>query len=135
MNKNKLKRYHKGIYFPPWAKESISEFLKNQRKQKSIVFSVHGVDKVVLEVLRYGKYLMEFLFKSVRKNSLKYENVFEFYSKDREIQKACFRISYAEFPVDLIFVMSAEGTVITFYTTNKGDNHDSLDTSLYEKGG
>lgn len=133
--KKKLKRYHRGIYFPPWAKESINEFLKNQRTQKSIVFSIHSVDKVVLEVLHYGKYLMEFLFKSIRKNSLKYENIFEFYSYEKEIQKICFRISYPEFPVDLIFVISAEGTVITFYTTNKGDNHDSLDVNLYEKGG
>lgn len=137
MPKRVLKRYHKGIYFPPWAKNSIEEYLKKRKTNKSVVFSIHAVDKIVYEVLHYGKHLMEFLFKSVRKNGLKFEDVFEFYAyeEDRDIRKICFRLSYAEFPVDLVFVISTEETVITFYTVNKGDNHGSLDVDLYEKGG
>lgn len=133
-SKKKLKRYHKGFYFPPWAKDSINDFLSKRMSQKSVVFSIHAVDKIVEESFHYGKYLMGFLFRSVKKTSMKFENVFEFYAYDKEIKKVCFRLSYPEFPVDLIFVISSEETVITFYTTNKGDNHDSLDKDLYEKG-
>lgn len=133
MKKSKQKRYHVEVYFPPWAEESLKVFTETIQQKGSLAFSTHAVGKIVNGNLEYGRQLFKYLLKSIRKVSLKPESIFEFYAQGEFVQKAVFRFSFEEFPVDIILVISADGTVITMYTTNKGDNHDSLNLNLYER--
>ena len=129
----KLKRYHHSIYYPDWAESSLDAFVRNIRAENSIVFSIHSVDKIVSETLEYGRRLFKYLLKAVKRTSLEADTIFEFYAFREEVKKACFRFSFDAFPVDIILVISADGTVITMFTTNKDDNHSTLDASLYER--
>jgi hypothetical protein len=129
----KLKRYHHNIYYPDWAEESLSEFVRSIRAGNSITFSIHSVDKIVSETLEYGRQLFKFLLKAIKRTSLEADTIFEFYAFGEEVKKACFRFSFEAFPVDIILVISADGTVITIFTANKGDNHSTLNARLYER--
>lgn len=132
MNK-KTKRYHKNIFFPEWTDRSLLEFSNGIFNKKSLVFSVHSVMKIVGYSFEFGKQLFKYLLKSLNKTSINPDSLFEFYSSGEEIKKACFRFSHSGFPVDIVLVISADGTVITVYVTNKGDNHKTLNTKLYER--
>ena len=134
MSKKKQKRYHSEIYYPSWAETSLNAFIAELRAKKALNFSVHSIVKIVQYSFDYGKQLLKYLLKSINVQSLSSGTVFEFYSFGERISKACFRVSFNEFPVDLVLVISADGTVITVFTTNKHDNHDSLNVELYEKG-
>lgn len=129
----KVLRYNRAVFFPEWSTDSITVFLETLRKNNGVCVSIHSVEKIVNYCFQYGRQMLKYLLKSVRKASFTPANVFEFYAVDGEIKKACLRFSFDEFPVDLVLVISADGTVITVFTTNKGDNHDSLDVELYER--
>lgn len=133
MKKSKQKRYHVDVHFPAWSKKSIELFIENLVKKGSLVFSVHAVEKIIGYSFEYGRQLLKYLLKSVKKVSIESSNVFEFYAVEENINKACLRFSFDEFPVDLVLVISSDGTVITVFTTNKGDNHGSLNIKLYER--
>jgi hypothetical protein len=134
MSKKKLHRYHREIYFPPWAEESLDTFVSKVMSRRTVVFSVHALEKSIMYSFEYGKWLFKFLMKALKKTSLELPNIFEFYAEGQEVSKACFRLSFEGFPVDLVLVVSEDGTVITLFTINKGDNHVTLNENLYEKG-
>jgi hypothetical protein len=128
-----MKRYHREICFPDWSQQSLEEFVGGIYSKGPVVCSLHAVENILRDCTEYGRRLFTFLLKSIRKTSFEVGNIFEFYSVDRKVKKACFRFSFEDFPVDLVLVISADGTIITSYTTNHGDNHSTLDTSLYER--
>ena len=132
MNK-KQRRFHKNVYFPTWADENLTEFTAKIKKQKSLVFSIHALEKTVGYSFEYGRKFLKYLMKSVRRTSLDISNIFEFYSTYGTVQKCCFRFSYEDFPVDIVLVISADGTVVTVFITNKKDFHTSMDDTPYEK--
>jgi hypothetical protein len=129
----KLSRYHREVFFPEWTEESINIFFGKLKKNNGLCVSVHSMEKIVNYCFQYGRQMLKYLLKSIRRISFTSESIFEFYAVDAEIKKACLRFSFEEFPVDLVLVVSADGTVITVYVTNKGDKHDSLDIELYER--
>ena len=131
----KHKRFHREVYFPPWAEESVQEFIQAIDKQGYITFSLHSVKKVVQYTKSYGTEFFRHVEIALRRGRLSSGEVFELYSNDKSIRKACFRFSFEGFPVDIVVVLSKEGTVVTIYITDKEDNHSSLDSSLYEKKG
>lgn len=131
--KKRIKRYHRDIFFPPWYDPALEKFLATIRSTSAIVFSLHAVEKTIAYSFRFGQELQKYLMKIIRKQLLNSSNVFEFYAVDEEIRKACFRVSFEQFPVDLALVVSADGTVITVFVVNKHDNHNSLDKTLYER--
>lgn len=125
-------RYHKEIFFPKNSTEILSKFIEGIFKSSSITFSLHAVEKVVKIVEMYGKVLAGEFFKMVNSDVLFIENVFEFYlNKDGKVEKACFRAELNKLPVDIIFVISSTGVIITVYTTNRGDNHTTINKKLY----
>lgn len=131
--KSKLLRFHRSIFFPDWAEKSMEVYLEKILARGNIVFSVHSVEKVVQYSFEYGKQLFKFLLKSLKREGLEASLVFEFYAVDEEIRKACLRFSFDGFPVDLILVISTDGTIITVFTSNKEDNHSTLNVKLYER--
>lgn len=132
--RKKLNRYHRDIYFPNWHEKALTKFIENIVANGSITFSIHALEKYTEYCYNYGRNLFKHLVKSVKKSSLDISNIFEFYAKEDYVQKACFRYTFGEFPVDLILVISADGVVITMYDTKKGDSHTTMDRKLYEKG-
>lgn len=127
------KRYHIHIFFPGWAEKSLEEFTAKSSSSRSIVFSLHALEKIIDASFDYGKSLYKYLLKSMKSGMLNSSNIFEFYARGEEVRKACYRISFNEFPVDIVLVLSADGVVITLYTINKGDFHDTLNPNLYER--
>jgi hypothetical protein len=136
----RMKRYHKDLYFPEWSSKSLKAFAdgirtrgKREQGNGSITFSLHAVEKSAEYLFEYGRRFIKFLSKVIRDDALKNGEVFEFYAIDEEIKKVCYRIASTNSPVDLVLVISADGVVITMFVANKGDNHDTLDESLYER--
>lgn len=129
----KMQRYHREIFFPDWSEDALKNFTDKISNSSSIVFSIHALEKVVDASFQYGKQLFKYLLKSVRRSSMEPDSVFEFYAVRGEIKRACFRFSYDVFSVDLVLVISSDSTVVTVYTINKGDLHDTLNTKLYER--
>ncbi len=125
-----MKRYHRQIYFPEWAEESIQKYLKKVLSNTPITYSLHAVDKITEFCWVSGK---SFVMDSLRNVSLQEDKIFEFYASGEEIKKACFRFSAEDFPVDFILVVSEDGVVITLYVINQGDNHSTLNKNLYER--
>lgn len=131
----RINRFHRDIFFPGSYDSSMKTFVEEIMALGPLTFSLHSVEKIADYFFEYGKNFLQYLVKTVRRNSLDPEKVFEFYSgKDGKITKACFRYTFDEFPVDIIMVVSANGVVITMYISNKGDNHATLNKNLYKKG-
>ena len=131
----RVSRFHREIFFPANYDSSMKTFVEEIMSLGPLTFSLHSIEKIVDYSFEYGKNFFQYLVKTVRRNSLDPEKVFEFYSgKDGKITKACFRYTFDEFPVDIIMVVSANGVVITMYISNKGDNHATLNKNLYKKG-
>lgn len=129
-----IRRYHRDIYFPDWFQDSFAGYTRGLRERGPLSFSFHAVDKILEQCHSYGRILFKYLTKTCNKSSLDSDKVFEFYTVGKEIRKVCFRFSFDKSPVDIVLVISKEGNVVTVYTINKGDKHQTLDKSLYEKG-
>lgn len=131
----RIYRFHREIYFPDDFQAAMKEYVEEIVSLGPLTFSLHSIEKIMDYSFEYGKNFFQYLVKTVRRNSLDADKVFEYYStKGRKITKACFRYSFDDFPVDIIMVVSANGVVITMYIANKGDNHATLNKKLYRKG-
>lgn len=130
MNKKKIKRYHREIFFPDWAEESLKTYVKGVLSKTPLTYSIHALDKAINYAMNYGRIALLDALKSVYLES---DKVFEFYAVKEEIKKTCFRFSPETLPVDIVMVISADGVVITMYVINQGDNHTTLDKRLYER--
>lgn len=133
MSQKRLSRFHRDIFFPDWYENSLEEFLESLTRGGAITFSLHALEKSLEYSHEYGIRLKKYLSHIVKKDSLKSDNIFEFYSVEKIVKKACFRFSFEDFPVDLVVVISEDGIVITIYDTNKGDSHLTMDKKLYER--
>lgn len=129
----RLKRYHRELYFPPWANKSFIAFVEGVHTHGSITFSLHALEKSLEYSIDYGRNLVKFLSRIIRGDVFKNGSVFEFYAADEEIKKACLRITSNESPVDLVLVVSADGVIVTVFVTKKEDNHSTMDETLYER--
>lgn len=129
----KGQRFHKSIYFPDWAENSLNEFISEISGGSGLSFSVHALTRVIEYTDEYGKSLLRFLIKSIKKNPLDINEIFEFYSSGEQVKRVCFRCLSEELAVDLILVISRDSTVITVFVTKKGDNHENMNQNLYTK--
>lgn len=129
----RLKRFHRQIFFPKWTEESLRAFLIEVRTHGSLTLSIHAVEKSWEYGTEYGRKFLKFMLGMIRGEALRRGELFEFYAYDQEIRKACFRVASEDLPVDLVVVISADGVVVTVWTINKKDNHDTLDEELYER--
>ena len=131
----RVDRFHKDIFFPSSYESSMKTFVEEIVALGPLTFSRHAIEKVVDYTFEYGKNFFQQFIKTVSRNSLDPEKVFEYYAaKTGKITKACFRYTFDEYPVDIIMVISANGVVITMYVANKNDNHSTLNKNLYKKG-
>lgn len=134
MNRRRLRRYHKDIFFPVWYETSLENFIGKISESGPISFSYHSVGKMISYVGEYGTVLWKKFSKIITNNVLDKQKIFEFYSDaNTEVKKACFRYPIENLPVDLIMVISDTGVVITVYLTNREDNHESMNRNLYDR--
>src|SRR5574339_373240 len=96
LKRKNLRRYHRDVFFPDWSEESIDDFLEEVRKNGSVTFSMHALEKIMDATIKHGKNFFYNLVKSIRMNSLVKENIFEFRAIGQKIRKACFRIQSDE---------------------------------------
>lgn len=129
----RTKRFHSNIHFPPNWEELAKTFIESISRNP-IVFSMHSVDRITSYTDDYGNILWKHIVQTIKNGIGNSGTMFEFYLKDGNIvSKACFRYSFENFPVDIVMVISSDSTIITIMTTNKGDNHSTLDKTLYER--
>lgn len=130
---NKLKRFHKQVFFPEWWEESLIKFRDEVFSKGPLSFSLHAVERIIVCTEKHGKVLWRLLDRHIRERPIDNNNVFEFYTTSSNVvKKICVRYFLDNFPVDIILVIASDGTVITVYVCNKGDNHSTLDKKLYE---
>jgi len=117
-----MERYHKNVYFEHTKK--LKEFNANMNIKKW-KYSSHA-----LKNLQYRAIDNIAVLKHIRSLKLDTKDIFEYYTINNEIQKACYRIAYKH--SDIILVLSKDKKIITIYLNSKNDNHSTLKTELYQ---
>lgn len=117
-------RYHKKVYFP---EQDISRL-------KDLTYTLNNkywrASKHCLDNLKYRTIIQEDILLFIKDLKLQVENIFEYYTDEKNITKICYRISYIN-GMDLILIISNTKELITIYLNTSDDNHDTLDKNLY----
>ena len=122
-----MKRYHKKIYFP--HKNELKIF-NDSLNIASWQYSRHALDRIK-EQLEYKD--IQTILKNLVEHKLNENNIFEYYEENGIIKRACYRIESGKYK-HIILVISDDKTLITIYSNNAGDNHITLNKSLYTEG-
>ncbi len=127
MSAPKMKRYHTQVFTPEWAQKSLYDFCKELNYAGEWKFSDHSQDKLYDEFQPVQERIKNYL------DSVWFDrfNIFEFYVKGREIEKAGFRIRFTK-DKDLILIVARGKLLVTLYLNNSGDQHRSLNGNRYE---
>jgi hypothetical protein len=132
MSRPRLNRYHIDIYVPSWANESILEFSKLV-SEKKLICSYHATRKYERMNREYKKVVRD-LIKSVNLE-LSIDYIFEFYAKEKEIKKVCYRFPQENLASDIILVVAQSGKIVTIFLNRNFDPHVSLQKDLYVQRG
>ena len=116
-------RYHKKIYFPDIKKLQV---LNDKLNMYNWQYSKHAIDN-----LQYRSIDINAILMFIKNIKLKYDNIFEYYVKDDNIIKVCYRINFNNY-TDLILVLNKYKKIITIYLNNKDDKHYTLKRELYQ---
>jgi len=119
-----LKRYHKKIYFPATDK---LEKLNVELNSKTWQYSQH-----CLEHIQYRELNLKNVLSYISGLELQSQDIFEYYTLNDEVVKACYRISYNK-NIDIILVVSKDKNIITIYYNSKNDKHYNLRKNIYCK--
>jgi len=117
-----MKRYHKNVYFKHDTELKAFNARLNEKNWK---YSIHALDNLKCRAIDNMSIL-----KFIKDIELKETDIFEYYSIDNDIQKACYRIEYIY--SDIILIVSKQKCIITIYLNSKNDNHNTLKTELYQ---
>lgn len=129
---NKLKRFHKDVFYPEWSDNSIDEFTK-PLDGNPLILSYHANRDKYRYLPRRYKRIIRNILETVKLNNYK-DTIFEFYSDgNNRIKKACFRFP-TDVESDIIMVISSTGKVVTIFLNRNFDPKISLDRNLYEQG-
>jgi hypothetical protein len=121
-----MKRYHKKIYFPDIEElKAFNESLKGLKYR----FTSHCIDRLKEQVTSEAETFK--ILGIIKSLDLDYNAIFEYYITS-DILKACYRVKYTE-NNDIILVISKTKDIITIYLNESGDNHITLNESLYNK--
>lgn len=115
-------RYHKNVYFPNNARKELQDFtgkLNNLNWQ----YSKHCIDKL------NGVIDLEQILTLIKEHKLDYNNIFEYYMREKKIVKCCYRINYIN--CDIILVINDYKNIITIYLNSKEDGHETLRKDQY----
>jgi hypothetical protein len=128
----RILRYHKQVLLPSWFDDAFEEYKSCVYKTGPLAFSAHSVYKLVDYISEYGRAFLRKLEEILVAGAIQKELAFEFYAdKDNIVQKMCFRYTLENSPVDIILVIARDCTIITIYTTEVGNMHDSINKKAY----
>lgn len=119
-------RFHKKVYFPKYHKEKLISFTY---KLNNLSFNPtsHCLDNIKLRALD----LEQLLYWIKSEVKLDYNNIFEYYTDDKDnISKTCYRLQYNK-AVDIILIVGSEKQIITIYYNSAEDKHYTLKESIY----
>jgi hypothetical protein len=118
-----MNRYHIKLGF-----NHISQLrdLTEQLNLKNWGYSEHCLDN-----LKYRAIDLRAVLLFVKGIKLNFDQIFEYYSNDKNIVKLCYRISYDNLQ-DIILVVTPEKKIITIYINSANDLHDTLKKELYK---
>ena len=119
-----MKRYHKSVYFPPSENQVLIKFIENINTLPWSV-STHAFDN-----LKYRVVNLEAALRTIQEKLFGVDEVFEYYTDNSGIVKACFRFEW-DGGNDIIVVVGLWKRLITAYLNGKDDNHCTLNRSLY----
>jgi hypothetical protein len=117
-------RYHKKVYFSEQdiiKLKDLTDILNN----KCWHATGHCLDNLKYRSIRPDDILL-----FIKDLKLQAENIFEYYTDEKNITKICYRISYIN-GLDLILVISNTKELITIYINTADDEHITLDKTLY----
>jgi hypothetical protein len=119
-------RYHKDVYWPENQKENLIA-LTYALNQKAWRYTAHCLDNIYLRVID----VEQMLYFIKNKLQLCAENVFEFYTDEKNnITRLCYRINFSKV-YDIILVIDTEKTILTIYQNSAEDKHETLKKNLY----
>ena len=122
-----MNRYHIKIYIPDNDKIRLKVLIRLLNFM-AWQYTVHCTDNLTYRSININDVLL-----FVKSLKLQAENIFEYYTDEKNrIIKLCFRVSYSE-NIDLILVISDKKEIITVYFNDKNDDHITLNKNLYVK--
>lgn len=128
----KLKRYHIDIYCPDWTRKSILEFIGGLKEIK-LKYSYHANHKILKMGKKYKNIVKTLINQLIISDEIYLDYVFEFYARNENIKKVCYRFPMKDLDTDIILVISDKGKIVTIYLNDNFDKHFSLNKSLYEQ--
>jgi len=120
-----MNRYHIKLGFEAGHISQLKE-LTEQLNNRDFSYSEHCLDN-----LKYRFIDLKGILLFIKGVELKAEQIFEYYSEDKNIVKLCYRIGYNNLQ-DIILVVTPEKKIITIYINSVGDNHITLKKELYK---
>ena len=121
----KMTKYHKKIYFPQEHDKKLENFTQYLNTKKHFKFSNHAKTQFYNRV-RDIKYFHDFLANI----NLKIDDIFEYKIENDNIVNAVYRIKYNK-NADIIFSLTKDKLIITFYFNNDKDFHKTLNYKEY----
>lgn len=115
-------RYHKNVYFPKDAENSLQDFT-GKLNNLDWKYSKHCIDKL------NGVIDLEQILTLIKEHELDFNNIFEYYMREENIVKCCYRIPYDN--CDIILVVNDYKNIVTIYLNSKDDEHVTLRREQY----
>ena len=119
-----MERYHKKVGFKPEHIRGLQD-ITEQLNLKNWDYSEHCLDN-----LKYRAIDLKGILIFIKGVELRAEQIFEYYSEDKNIVKLCYRIGYNNLQ-DIILILTPDKRIITIYINSKDDLHDTLKKELY----
>ena len=121
-----MKRYHKKVYFPFGSITDLHKFT-DKLNAMQWRYTPHALDNLKYRAIDNRDILL-----FIKDLVLDFSDVFEFYTQDNEVIKACYRIYYND-DIDIILVISNDKKIITIYLNERNDLHYTLKENQYNK--
>ncbi|MHA1382053.1 MAG: hypothetical protein ACTSRG_27085 [Candidatus Helarchaeota archaeon] len=118
-------RFHKNICFPKEYDSQLNDLTSLFNENKAFKRSSHGISQLKIRFNLLD--ILNFLNEKIYFNT---NDIFEYYIKNNNIIKVCYKMEYDSFN-DIILVLSNEKAIITIYINSKKDNHKTLNKALY----
>jgi hypothetical protein len=119
-------RYHKKVFIPDEHINLLATFT-NIVNGRTWTYSAHCMDNIKY---RLNTVELSKLLTFIKTQTLRVEDIFEYYLDGQGIAKSCYRISYTR-GLDIILVVSDTKNLITIYLNDSEDSHVTLHRNLY----
>ena len=122
-------RYHIEVFTSPEHLKGLQGFT-TQLNGLNWTYSRHCLENIKSRAID-----LEGLLLYIKGLTLRTEQIFEYYLRDNlEPEKVCYRVEFNS-GIDLVLVINQYKEIITIYINSAEDKHETLNHSIYIKGG